>query len=137
MRARLVETVVIRREPTGADLNAVAAVARQTVPDIAKMDGALGSDAISLLFVQRGYAAIVSREVKPKRKASQGTDEHSSQDPDSHRVVCNRAVVCGPCNVAKDSLSIGRWLNRLLRAGDHRAPYVVAFMRERGLLLTF
>lgn len=63
------DTVVIRREPTGADLNAVAAVARQTVLDIAKMDGALGADAISLLYVQRIYAAIVDRQVKPSRKA--------------------------------------------------------------------
>lgn len=63
------DTVVIRREPTSADLNVVAAVARQTVLDIAKMDGALGPDAISLLYVQRIYAAIVQREVKPPRKA--------------------------------------------------------------------
>lgn len=64
------DTAVIRRKPNDADLNAVAAVARQTVLDIAKMNGALGSDAVSLLYVQRIYAAIVAREVKvrkPKR----------------------------------------------------------------------
>jgi len=62
------DTAIIRREPTSADLNAGAAVAKATVMDIAKMDGALGPDAISLLYVQRIYAAIVAREVKPPRR---------------------------------------------------------------------
>lgn len=61
-------TVSIRREPTAADLNALQAVAKQTVLDIAKMDGALGHDAISLLYVERLYRAIVGRAVKPKAK---------------------------------------------------------------------
>lgn len=61
-------TVSIRRELTAADLNALQAVAKQTVLDIAKMDGALGHDAISLLYVERLYRAIVGRAVKPKSK---------------------------------------------------------------------
>ena len=61
------ESAVIRRKPNDADLNAVAAVARQTVMDIAKMDGALGADAISLLYVQRIWTAIVSRELKIRK----------------------------------------------------------------------
>lgn len=60
-------TAVIRRKPTSADLNIIAGVARQTVLDIAKMDGAIGADAISLLYVQRIYDAIVQREVKKRR----------------------------------------------------------------------
>lgn len=60
--------VSIRREPTAADLNALQAVAKQTVLDIAKMDGALGHDAISLLYVERLYHAIVARAVKTKAK---------------------------------------------------------------------
>lgn len=58
---------IIRREPTAADLNVLAAVATATVIDIARMDGALGHDAIALLYVQRIYAAVVAREVKPKK----------------------------------------------------------------------
>ena len=38
------------------------------VLDIAKMDGALGHDAISLLYVERLYRAIVGRAIKPKTK---------------------------------------------------------------------
>jgi hypothetical protein len=61
------QTVSIRRDPTAADLNVLVAVCTKTVLDIAKMDGALGHDAISLLYVQRIYAAIVERQVKPKK----------------------------------------------------------------------
>ena len=62
------EMVSIRRDPTAADLSALQSVAKQTVLDIAKMDGALGHDAISLLYVERLYHAIVARAVKPKAK---------------------------------------------------------------------
>lgn len=58
--------VSIRRKPTAADLNAIAVVARATVLEIAKMDGALGRDAIALLYVQRIYEAIVTRHVRVK-----------------------------------------------------------------------
>lgn len=58
------ETVSIRREPSAADLNALSKVAQQTVLEMAKMDGALGHDAIALLYVQRLYAAVVNRAVK-------------------------------------------------------------------------
>lgn len=60
------ETVVIRRTPSDADLSRLMNVARQTVLDIAKMDGALGHDAIALLYVQRLYEAVVQGEVKPR-----------------------------------------------------------------------
>lgn len=60
--------VTIRREPSAADLNALQDVAKKTVLDIAKMDGALGHDAISLLYVERLYRAIVGRAIKPKTK---------------------------------------------------------------------
>jgi hypothetical protein len=66
------QVAVIRREPTAADLNALAAVATRTVLDIANMDGALGHDAIALLYVQRIYAAVVEREVKPKKARKTG-----------------------------------------------------------------
>lgn len=45
----------------------------------------------------------------------------------------NRAIVCAPCNTAKGSLSLGRFANRLARAGDPRALRVAAFMRIRSL----
>jgi hypothetical protein len=44
-----------------------------------------------------------------------------------------RAIVCAPCNTAKGSLSLGRFANRLARAGDPRALRVAAFMRFMGL----
>jgi 5-methylcytosine-specific restriction endonuclease McrA len=49
----------------------------------------------------------------------------------------NRAVVCWRCNQDKGSLSVGRFLNRLARAGDPRAMHVEAFMRQRGKPLDF
>lgn len=64
--------VTIRRDPTPADLNALTEVAKKTVLDIAKMDGALGHDAISLLYVERLYQAIVARAVRPRRKGKRG-----------------------------------------------------------------
>ena len=61
------DTVTIRKTPTPADLNAIVAVAKTTVLEMAKMDGVLGHDAISLLYVQRIYEAIVAREVKLRK----------------------------------------------------------------------
>jgi hypothetical protein len=57
------DCVAIRKTPTAADLNAIAKVARETVLEIAKMDGALGHDAVALLYVQRIYDAVVNRAV--------------------------------------------------------------------------
>jgi hypothetical protein len=45
----------------------------------------------------------------------------------------NTVVVCWPCNTAKGSLSLGRFANRLARAGDPRALRVAAFMQIRSL----
>lgn len=61
------ETVTIRKAPTPSDLNRLAKIAQQTVLDIAKLDGALGHDAIAMLYVQRLYDAVVSGAVKERR----------------------------------------------------------------------
>jgi hypothetical protein len=60
---RMSDCVAIRKTPTSADLNAIAKVARETVLEIAKMDGALGHDEIAMLYVQRIYGAVVNRAV--------------------------------------------------------------------------
>jgi hypothetical protein len=65
----MIETVTIRRKPSPADLNRLAAVARQTVLDIAKMDGALGGDAIAMLYVQRLYEAVVDGAIRQRKGA--------------------------------------------------------------------
>lgn len=57
-------TVTIRAAPNASDLQRISAVARQTVLDIAKMDGALGHDAVALLYVERIYAAVVAGAIK-------------------------------------------------------------------------
>lgn len=61
------ETIEIRKHPNPADLSLLMKVAADTVLEIAKMDGALGAQSISLLYVERLYKAIVSRQVR-KRK---------------------------------------------------------------------
>jgi hypothetical protein len=44
----------------------------------------------------------------------------------------NQALVCRACNTDKGSLSLGRFLNRLRRAGDPRADHVAVFLRDIG-----
>jgi hypothetical protein len=61
-------TVIIRSEPTDADLHRLMNIARETVKEIAGMGGALGHDAIALLYVERIYAGVVAGAVKPKKR---------------------------------------------------------------------
>ena len=62
------KNVIIRSAPNESDLRRICAVARQTVVEIAKMDGALGHDAIAMLYVERIYAAVVAGAVKGKAR---------------------------------------------------------------------
>jgi hypothetical protein len=67
------DIATVRRKPSDADLKRLMDVARATVFDIARMDGALGADAIALLYVQRIYDAIIAGEVRPRETKKRGT----------------------------------------------------------------
>lgn len=62
------ESVHIRKHPTPADLKRLMKVASDTVIEIARMDGALGLEAISLLYVERLYKAVVSKPLRKRKK---------------------------------------------------------------------
>lgn len=62
----MTDLVTIPAKPTDADLRRLMNIAREIVQDIALLNGALGHDAIALLYVERLYAAIVAGAVKPK-----------------------------------------------------------------------
>ena len=64
----MIEAVHIRKHPTPADLKRLMKVAAYTVLEIAKMDGALGPEAISLLYVERLYKAVVSKPIRKRKK---------------------------------------------------------------------
>jgi 5-methylcytosine-specific restriction endonuclease McrA len=64
------------------------------------------------------------------------TRDHIKPRSKGYRLTAdNQAIVCQPCNEAKGSLSLGRFANRLVRAGDPRALRVAAFMQIRSLSL--
>jgi hypothetical protein len=63
-RAPKSKYVKIRRQPSPADLRMLSQVAKATVQEIARMNGAIGHDAIAMLYVERLYGAVVSRAVR-------------------------------------------------------------------------
>ncbi|GEP59493.1 HNH endonuclease [Reyranella soli] len=60
------------------------------------------------------------------------TRDHIKPRSKRHTLTAdNQAIVCAPCNKAKGSLSLQRFVNRLARAGDPRALRVAAFLQIR------
>ena len=59
--------------------------------------------------------------------------DHIKPRSKGHALAGNLALVCCRCNPDKGSLSLDRWFNRLVRAGDPR--HVAAFALQRGVEL--
>ena len=64
------ETVTFPRNPTPADLARLTTVSKKLVSEISTLDGALGSEAIALLYAQGLYKAVVEGGESPAPVAS-------------------------------------------------------------------
>lgn len=63
------ELAIIRRSPSDADMNRLTKAAQDAVAEIVKLDGALGAEGVSRLYIERIYAATVAADLSKREES--------------------------------------------------------------------